>query len=379
MQAQVDTQQQAQAQPSTQKLEYLLQDPTRWGSHFWYVLHTIAANFRIDNARLRLRRDKSVSQVALTGNAVHVEHGSHAGAPLTGIVKEYLSESEIGQAYFTFFDSLQYVLPCPSCRLHYSEYLLEHPIDDYLSLASAADANKWLDVWLLGLHNTVNRHHNVPEWTIDQVRRIYDPTVMFDPDNPDVLIPTTGGNSNSSTAAQLLSQAVVSQTTTLTTQPPLASQLQNAQKQLHNPKIVLDNMTIRPMGFSSFNSSQTHRATLGMTTTGTPGSLLFANNRPRFAEPAASSSSTTVRRTVTTVLSPQQPNVVWPKMTTTSAGTNSIVNPIRSSKFGTIAQQFQKPAPQQPMTTFVKPGMTAKCTGSSCKAVKGKRKCGCRR
>lgn len=369
------------------KLEYLIQDPTRWGSHFWYVLHTIAANFRLENTRLRLRREKTVSHT--TTSVVDV-------APLSGIVKEYLSESELAQAYFSFFDSLQYVLPCPSCRLHYSEFLVEHPIDEFLQV-SQSDSDKWLDVWLLQLHNTVNRHHNVPEWTIDQVRQVYDPTLLFDPDNPDIIIKSNNSAivQDPTTATQAMNipiqfvdvaqplpaqQSTPASTQSLTQAPApqqlLSSQLQNAQRQISNPKIVLDNMTIKPMGFSSFNSSQNNRAALGMTTTGTPGSLLFANNRPRYAEPSSGAHRPRVLSNAHSQTITGRNNSVWP----TVSNSNFTTVPLpATTKFGTIAQQFQKQIQKQGEISKNSSKVTVKCTGSSCKATKGKRKCGCRR
>lgn len=41
------------------------------------------------------------------------------------------SSSDI-KNYENFFLSLQDVLPCPSCRQHYSEYIQKHPIKNHL-------------------------------------------------------------------------------------------------------------------------------------------------------------------------------------------------------------------------------------------------------
>lgn len=53
------------------------------------------------------------------------------------------------RSYVDFFRSLGDVIPCPGCRVHYKEYMNEHPID-----ASSREA---LASWVYELHDSVNR------------------------------------------------------------------------------------------------------------------------------------------------------------------------------------------------------------------------------
>lgn len=129
-------------------MEYQIQDPIEWGPHFWKVLHTIAASYEIPNA---------------TNN--------------TDIVS-------LKKGVYAFFWGMQWTIPCPTCRENYKKFWKENPIEEYLGTEN--DPNKFgpkgkLDEWVAKLHNHANRIHNEPEWKIEKVREIYDPTKMFDP------------------------------------------------------------------------------------------------------------------------------------------------------------------------------------------------------
>ncbi len=50
----------------------------------------------------------------------------------------------------TFFESLQYMIPCSVCKKNYKRHLKEYPIDNSL------DSRKSLVYWLIDLHNMVN-------------------------------------------------------------------------------------------------------------------------------------------------------------------------------------------------------------------------------
>lgn len=55
---------------------------------------------------------------------------------------------------YNFFDSLTYMLPCGSCREHYTEYFNKNSID-----ISNRDS---IWNWLIKLHNAVNIRYNKP-------------------------------------------------------------------------------------------------------------------------------------------------------------------------------------------------------------------------
>ncbi len=52
--------------------------------------------------------------------------------------------------YKTFFESLQYTIPCSVCRKNYVRHLKEYPIDGFLN------SRKEIVYWLIDVHNMVN-------------------------------------------------------------------------------------------------------------------------------------------------------------------------------------------------------------------------------
>lgn len=67
-----------------------------------------------------------------------------------------------------FLRSVGQVLPCQTCREHYNQYIQEH-------LDESATANREnLVAWVVELHNAVNRRTGKREWSVDEVRRMYE-------------------------------------------------------------------------------------------------------------------------------------------------------------------------------------------------------------
>jgi len=95
--------------------------PKYWGEHGWIFLHTITTKY--------------------------------PNKP-TAIEKEN---------YYTFFLLLQYVLPCGNCSNHYSENLKIIPLDE-----NALSSRMNLMIWLIKLHNLVNKQTNKSILTINQ-------------------------------------------------------------------------------------------------------------------------------------------------------------------------------------------------------------------
>jgi hypothetical protein len=58
-----------------------------------------------------------------------------------------------------FFESFTHLIPCPTCKLHYSEHLKELPITPSL------DNRKDLFKWTVDMHNLVNKDLGKPEYT----------------------------------------------------------------------------------------------------------------------------------------------------------------------------------------------------------------------
>jgi hypothetical protein len=69
------------------------------------------------------------------------------------------------QKYYTFFNSLKNVLPCPNCREHYHENFENIPI----RLESRED----LIEWLIDIHNEVNKKNNKRIYTYKEVYNKY--------------------------------------------------------------------------------------------------------------------------------------------------------------------------------------------------------------
>jgi hypothetical protein len=103
-------------------------DPNLWGRPFWSTLHWTAAGYPA------------------------------------------VPSAEDKVAYKTFFETLQLTLPCISCRKHFSDLLLEMPIDPFLT------SGKQLRQWVCSLHNAINSRTDSSErWTIIQVDAAYPP------------------------------------------------------------------------------------------------------------------------------------------------------------------------------------------------------------
>ena len=66
-----------------------------------------------------------------------------------------------------FFVLLKNIIQCEKCRLHYSQYLIDNPIDDVLN-------NKQdFVIWLNKLHNEINVRNNKPEMNIKNMIKLY--------------------------------------------------------------------------------------------------------------------------------------------------------------------------------------------------------------
>jgi hypothetical protein len=59
--------------------------------------------------------------------------------------------------YYQFFESLQYVLPCGTCRKNLQEHLKNYPLTD-----SVLSSRESLVKWMINLHNIVNYYTNKP-------------------------------------------------------------------------------------------------------------------------------------------------------------------------------------------------------------------------
>jgi hypothetical protein len=67
--------------------------------------------------------------------------------------------------YIDFFRSLAKVIPCPSCGVHFDEFLNENPIQ--------ATDRESLSKWVYEAHANVNKMSNKPNPPYEEVRKMY--------------------------------------------------------------------------------------------------------------------------------------------------------------------------------------------------------------
>lgn len=66
-----------------------------------------------------------------------------------------------------FIESLQFLIPCPICRNHFTEHLATHPLTPHL------DRRKDFFRWTVVLHNAVNKTLSKPLYTEAEALRYY--------------------------------------------------------------------------------------------------------------------------------------------------------------------------------------------------------------
>jgi len=69
--------------------------------------------------------------------------------------------------FYNFFMSLQHVLPCNKCKVHYQQNIQKYDLSESL------DSRENLVKWLIDLHNDVNRDNGKPVWSYSEVYNKY--------------------------------------------------------------------------------------------------------------------------------------------------------------------------------------------------------------
>ena len=100
-------------------------DPNIWGPNLWVFLHTMSFNY-----------------------------------------PQNPSEKDIN-THIDFFNSLVHILPCSVCKDHYSTFIEQNPVKDYLNNRES------IIRWVLKCHNNVNKLNNKNEWNYDMLIRHY--------------------------------------------------------------------------------------------------------------------------------------------------------------------------------------------------------------
>ena len=100
-------------------------DPNVWGPKFWFSLHSVSMTYPF-----------------------------------------YPDEAD-KHRYKSFYELLEYVLPCVLCRVNYSKNIRSHPIDKHLQ------DRKSLVNWVLDVHNMVNVENGKPTMTLNELLNNY--------------------------------------------------------------------------------------------------------------------------------------------------------------------------------------------------------------
>jgi len=108
-------------------------NPTAFGPHFWFVLHSVSFFY--------------------PENPTDTDMKIH---------KDY-------------FESFVHVLPCEDCKMHYRVLLTKYPIDGHL------ESRDELSRWVVFIHNQVNKRLGKPEMAYDQVVSNYRNVYAYSP------------------------------------------------------------------------------------------------------------------------------------------------------------------------------------------------------
>ena len=110
-------------------------DPTIWGPHLWFFMHTLSFNYPINPTM----DDK--------------------------------------KNYYNFFYNLTQIIPCIECKNHYIDFFTKNPITNFL-----INRDKLIE-WVTNAHNNVNKLTNKPIWSLDKVFKHYKKIFLEDNKN----------------------------------------------------------------------------------------------------------------------------------------------------------------------------------------------------
>lgn len=97
----------------------------------------------------------------------------HGIAERSGAAVTPLYRDDERRALIRLFDSLTKMIPCPSCKEHYTEYLREHPVNDALKTMPYEEIRPYLRGWFWELHNWVNESYGKPLFRLEDLQPTY--------------------------------------------------------------------------------------------------------------------------------------------------------------------------------------------------------------
>lgn len=95
-------------------------------------------------------------------------------------------DTNVRNAFYTFFTMMPYVLPCDKCREHWLEHVREQPLEQML------DTREQLFRWSVNMHNLVNKSLGKPEISYDSALKHW--TSISRGDIPSTQCIDTGNN-----------------------------------------------------------------------------------------------------------------------------------------------------------------------------------------
>jgi hypothetical protein len=76
------------------------------------------------------------------------------------------------RSWISLLNSLQATLPCDICRGHYKEWLVEHPVEEILTIPYSS-LNLYVRSWLWTLHNRINEGNDKPLVSFESLETMY--------------------------------------------------------------------------------------------------------------------------------------------------------------------------------------------------------------
>jgi hypothetical protein len=109
-------------------------EATEWGPVLWSILHSLAEK---------------------------------VGTPFK------LYEADERRSLVKLFGAIAKMIPCPSCKEHYEEYLKEHPVAGPIKDLPKADLRDFIRRWFWELHNWVNESKGIPPFELEKVSEVH--------------------------------------------------------------------------------------------------------------------------------------------------------------------------------------------------------------
>lgn len=89
------------------------------------------------------------------------------GPPLWRALHSLAEITEDVDVWEGLLEKVHSTMPCPECAGHFGEWLRTHPLQ--LTGEDGLTVSEPVRIWLLTLHNDVNRRTGKPEWTVEQL------------------------------------------------------------------------------------------------------------------------------------------------------------------------------------------------------------------